>query len=169
MHGLVIPLYGVLKKKCLLRLNHWVNSGFWVIVVNNNPPNSSLKGVVANALVHHNNRHGLAGGFNAGVKKAIEDGCESITLLDQDSEISVKSLNYLKEECKAKLLVGPCIIDKDRGCQHTYARNKIGILISSGTTFKASTSAQLDLFTNGWKSITSIMSGVIVLRNLILS
>ena len=90
-HALVVPLYGDLQAECLERLSIWFQQGYWVVVVNNNPVGSSLEGVT-NTFVHHHNRQGLAGGFNAGVDIAIKNGANCITLLDQDSDISTSSL-----------------------------------------------------------------------------
>ena len=135
-HALVVPLYGKLEATCLRRLKTWVEQGFWVVAVNNNPPSWSLKGIVASTVVNHHNRNGLAGGLNAGVAKAIEDGADFITLLDQDSVVSSESLVCLAKACGQELVVGPRIIDWDRLSEHTNVRSKIQILISSGTTFQ---------------------------------
>ena len=137
-HALVVPLFGELQAECLDRLKRWVEYGFWVVVVNNNPPGSSLKGVEATSVVSNHNRHGLAGGLNAGVDLAIGEGADCITLLDQDSVISVDSLVSLAEACGPKLVVGPRIIDKDRYTEHSCARSRVRMLISSGTTFQPS-------------------------------
>ena len=137
-HALVVPLYGTLQATCLGRLKSWVEQGFWVVAVNNNPPSSSLKGVIASRVVNHHNRYGLAGGFNAGVAQAIEDEADYITLLDQDSVVSYGSLVSLAKACNQKLVVGPRIMDQDRLREHTNIHKKIQILISSGTTFQPS-------------------------------
>ena len=135
-HALVIPLFGELCDECLDRLRSWVQQGFWVVVVNNNPAGSSLNGVVANTVVPHHNRHGLAGGFNDGVDSAIADGADRITLVDQDSVISTDSLVSLGEACGPGLVVGPQIVDEDRHSEHTAACDSARLLISSGTTFE---------------------------------
>ena len=90
-HALVIPLFGELQRECMYRLNAWMHHGFWVVVVNNNPVGSSMRGVCANTIVYNHNHQGLAGGLNAGVTAAVADGARCITLLDQDSIISVES------------------------------------------------------------------------------
>ena len=137
-HALVVPLYGELQLEGLDRLRCWVQQGFWVVVVNNNPASSSLSGVVANSLVPHHNLHGLAGGLNAGVNQAIADGADCITLLDQDSVISAASLQILSKWCSPELIVGPQIFDSTRRSVHTHAQQNIRMLISSGTTFEPS-------------------------------
>ena len=134
-HALIVPLYGDLEAECLERLSSWFQQGFWVVAVNNNPVGSSVEGVVANTFVHHHNRQGLAGGFNAGVDIAIENGANCITLLDQDSDISTSSLKKLAEACGPEIVVGPRIIDKNRATDHMKTQGNVRMLISSGTTF----------------------------------
>ena len=114
-HALVVPLYGELQAECLDRLKSWVERGFWVVVVNNNPTDSSLEGVEASAVVQNHNHHGLAGGLNAGIDVAIADGADCITLLDRDSLISCDSLGCLAKACSTKLIVGPRILIKFDG------------------------------------------------------
>ena len=134
-HALIVPLYGDLEAECLERLSSWFQQGYWVVAVNNNPVGSSVEGVVANTFVHHHNRQGLAGGFNAGVDIAIENGANCITLLDQDSDISTSSLKNLAEACGPGIVVGPRIIDKNRVTDHMKTQGNVRMLISSGTTF----------------------------------
>ena len=154
-HALVVPLFGELQAECLERLKSWVEHGFWVVVVNNNPFGSSLKGVEASSVVSNHNRLGLAGGFNAGVALAIADGADCITLLDQDSVVSTDSLVRLAEACGPSLVVGPRIIDRDRNSEHSPARIGVRMLISSGTTFQPSVWRDAGPF-KGWMEIDYI-------------
>ena len=154
-HALVIPLYGEYQIDCLDRLKCWVELGFWVVVVNNNPAFLPMNGVAATAVVHHHNRNGLAGGFNAGVNKAVADGADCITLLDQDSVISADSLRCLAESCGPGLVVGPRIIDKDRRSQCISSPDGVRMLISSGTTFEPSVWSKVGPY-QGWMEIDYI-------------
>ena len=154
-HALVIPLFGELQRECMYRLNAWMHHGFWVVVVNNNPIGSSMRGVCANTIVYNHNHQGLAGGLNAGVTAAVADGARCITLLDQDSIISVESLRYLAKECGQDVVIGPRIVDKIRQTDHTQACASTRILISSGTTFKRRTWQKIGSF-KGWMEIDYI-------------
>ena len=154
-HAIVVPLYGELQTECLERFKYWVEQEFWVVVVNNNPVDWPIEGVCASSVVGHHNQEGLAGGFNSGVNKAIADGAEFITLLDQDSIISSESLLLLSERCNPNLIVGPRIIDGDRGREQTNTNHRIRMLISSGTTFHADAWKKIGQF-KGWMEIDYI-------------
>jgi rhamnosyltransferase len=139
-HALVIPLYGEITSECLNWLNAFRLQGFWVVAVNNNP--STIDGLheVSSVVVNHHNFSGLAGGLNAGVAQAISDGTSVITLLDQDSQISPKSLSRLADACSTSSstslrIVGPCIWDSARHEVHSHAKSRARFMITSGTTF----------------------------------
>ena len=154
-HALIIPLFGELQAQCLARLRTWVDQGFRVVVVNNNPLGFSLNGVIATIVVPNHNCQGLAGGLNAGVDAAIADGADFITLLDQDSVISTDSLVSLAEACGPGLVVGPRIIDEDRRSEHTSSCESVRMMISSGTTFKQSVWTEIGPYL-GWMEIDYI-------------
>jgi len=137
---LVIPLYGEVTTACLERLGAYRQQGFWVVAVNNNPSGPEGLSSVCDAVVHHHNRSGLAGGLNEGVAQALADGAAVITLLDQDSLISSESLRRLAEACGAggansPRIVGPCIWDQARQHLHSHPNGRARFLITSGTTF----------------------------------
>ena len=154
-HALVVPLFGALNPDCLHRLNTWFDQGFLVVVVNNNPPGSSLIGVTANVVVSHHNKFGLAGGLNAGVASAVSAGANFITLLDQDSVISSDSLSNLAMNCGQDLIVGPRVFDQQRRILHSPACHNVRILIGSGTTFKVSVWRKVGTF-HDWMEIDYI-------------
>lgn len=134
-HALVVPIYGDMDHCCLERLIHYAESGFKLVVVNNNQNCLSELDGQAFFVVHHQNIGGLAGGLNAGVNALLESEVDVITFLDQDSIISVKSLDRLAESACLSRIVGPRVIDSLRGCEHTSSSSFVRILITSGTTF----------------------------------
>ena len=154
-HALIVPLYGDLHPDSLNRFKRWIQHGFFVVLVDNNPIGSLLNDVELAAVVPHHNRLGLAGGFNDGVAFALANGADCITLLDQDSLISTTSLLKLGHSCSPGLVVGPRIIDLERGSEHAPAKNRVRILISSGTTFLPSTWTKVGPYL-GWMEIDYI-------------
>jgi len=118
------------------------------LVDNNTEPLSPWPGLRHGLWLHHGNRGGLAGGFNAGVEAALQAGAAWITLLDQDSRLDPHGVNLLSEAWQRwpgqRLLVGPTIVNAETGERHgrwqpwqpPYDRTRL--LISSGTTVQAS-------------------------------
>ncbi|MCS5691396.1 glycosyltransferase [Cyanobium sp. FGCU-6] len=125
-----------------------------VLVDNNTVPDrrlATLEGEGCDVIVNAN-RGGLAGGFNAGIRRLIGSGACWISLLDQDSSVDPAALARLPEAWERVpnrlLLVGPAIWDRGSGRRHGEASLRPGplaggpyqatrLLISSGSTFRA--------------------------------
>lgn len=167
VHAVVVPVHGLrpgheaeLLQK---RLRQWRAAGVLVVVViNDSNSDPALEGqwLAAGALlVHNGNRGGLAGGFNTGTERALQAGAECITLVDQDSDLSPEAFARLREPLqlwpKRRLVVGPLVRDLDADAEHGrsdpweggYRRTRL--LISSGTTFRASDWPLLGAFHEG--------------------
>lgn len=155
-HWLVVPLFGETTEASALfnRLGRLLESGFGVVLVDNNPIRVEVPsqppliiGAHRYRWIVNGNLGGIAGGFNRGIASAIAAGATTITLLDQDSSLDEGSLRWLREPFDRyphdHLLVGPRIWDQRRAswhqpakrCWHGFPRTRL--LISSGTTFVA--------------------------------
>lgn len=142
-----------------LRIAAFIREGLIVVFVLNNPDQEALPEDLQIALsdsvlslvqvVVNRNQGGVAGGFNRGVERALAVGATWITLLDQDSDLSGSAIARLREPWQkgplGRLLVGPCIWDVRRGRWHSRQSKTsmdpwtpTRLLISSGTTFRAS-------------------------------
>jgi rhamnosyltransferase len=116
----------------------------------------ALEHLEAAALVLNFNRGGVAGGFNRGVEEALLHGAEWITLLDQDSRIGAEGLaglvGLLRSAPASRIVVGPTVWDERRQVRHGRVwsddaiESPTRLLISSGTTFRASEWISLGTF-----------------------
>ena len=132
-----------------------LQEGLYVVLISNNTSekennmsrrfDSSVNGL---KIIFNHNVGGVAGGFNRGVDAAIAEGVDWITLLDQDSRLSPKDLQRLREPWQdldiSALMVGPLIWDARRHQFHdtSNASSLQGypitrLLSSSGTTFRS--------------------------------
>jgi rhamnosyltransferase len=147
----VIPLFGEIPRDLPHFLTSLDQAGLTPVIVDNrreeDPPAGSPQVSIACTL-RNRNRGGIAGALNRGVKAAIDRGAEWVTILDQDSRIDPAAIRLLREPlmtCPAqRLVVGPAIWDAQRNRAHERPRRKEAtlvptrLLISSGTTFRAS-------------------------------
>ena len=156
--GIVIPLYGLCPSDLPERVITYTIANLLVVLVQNNTKAAAsipedLEILLAKEprvkIVYNHNRGGVAGGFNRGIKTAIREGVEWITLLDQDSQLSAQDFEQLLEPWRditnQRLLIGPKIWDMRRkklhGICHAEPQKRYlqtRLLISSGTTFKVS-------------------------------
>jgi len=164
LHAVVVPLFGAPDSELDLFLADLRLSGFYVVVVDNNPV--GLEGshdLDCDAYIANKNRGGIAGGFNRGVEAAIRAGAQWVTLLDQDSRLAPVALHRLRdawaENPEAMLVVGPVIWDRARGAVHARLGDPVQfgecsdgswlstrLLISSGSTFATCHWQQLGCF-----------------------
>lgn len=151
-HSVVIPLHGSDSHSAAVgqisRLGQCVGI---IFVDNNSVPEPALQGLEKYSLVSvvwNGNKGGIAGGFNRGISVAMDHGASFITLLDQDSIICFSDIRELITPFSLlpdhQLLVGPRVWDVRRHSWHQkfqpswHGFSPIRLLISSGTTFKAS-------------------------------
>ena len=139
--AVVVALYGEAPEGLEQRLAAFCQAGLRVVAVNNN----ALRTLPRNADDHltwleNGNEGGLAGGLNHGVHTALALGCERITLLDQDSNLSADGVLTLQQAVTSQpdRVVGPAIWDLERARWHTR-QSRPRLLITSGTTFHTST------------------------------
>ena len=142
--AVVIPLYGKTNKLLEEQIADYRENNLLIVLVNNNLNDIDPTKIFAHVVVNNNNKFGLAGGLNAGVKAAEDLGAEVITFLDQDSSIKLEHLislgKYVHDATlSAPMVAGPRIFDADRRIMHTNKSNRPRILITSGTTFGLST------------------------------
>lgn len=153
----MIPLYGLQPRELTKQLQSYLNAQIAIFLVQNNSATNKhideeLKEMVSRekaiTYIANHNRGGVAGGFNRGIERAIAEGLEWITLIDQDSRLLGHELLRLREPWLTwpdlKLLVGPRIWDGRRHKVHGRKRSetygayiRTRLLISSGTTFRA--------------------------------
>ena len=139
--AVVIALYGHMPRGLGDRLQDFHSAGLLVVVVNNNTEVNPTCTSSDLFWLENGNNGGLAGGLNRGVAHALQCGCELITLLDQDSELSAITVSalQLRVEQQPNLIVGPAIWDVERQRWHTPPQGQPRLLITSGTTFNAGT------------------------------
>ena len=156
-HAVAMPLFGACPPRLLSQLQAYLDQGFAVVLVQNNPPDQGLWPLElaplnrpdrALRLVANHNQGGVAGGFNRGVEVARAAGARWITLLDQDSALAASDLVRLREPWEqrpaGRFVVGPRIWDQRRQKwqgrpvpRDAGAYLQTRLLISSGTTFQA--------------------------------
>ena len=137
--AVVVALYGRSPEELPARLQAFEQAGLLVVAVNNNPV-AHPGGAATSSLIQLDNHNsgGLAGGLNRGVAEALRLGCRTVTLLDQDSDLSADGVLALQQavlQCGDRV-VGPAIWDLERERWHTQAGHP-RMLITSGTTFSA--------------------------------
>jgi rhamnosyltransferase len=68
-------------------------------------------------LIHHGNRRGIAGAFNAGLAALFARDIEAVALLDQDSTVPAQFFRMMREICSGfgsrPFIVGPRIFDEN--------------------------------------------------------
>lgn len=146
-HGaVVIALYGPTPPGLWERLSLYSRSGLLVVAVNNNPAlPDCVSDLVQGSWLDNANRGGLAGGLNRGVEAALLAGCQTITLLDQDSALSPEAVLSLHGQLRDQpdQVLGPAVWDQDRQIWHTLPGSRPRLLITSGTSFTATTWQQV--------------------------
>lgn len=97
-------------------LREWHRLMFRLYVVDNGSTVGNLyfeeNGDVPVCLLQSRTNRGYAGGNNIGIRKAIEDGCEYILLLNTDAFISEENVELLLNQLRKKAdigCIGPCI------------------------------------------------------------
>jgi len=92
-----------------------------LLVVDNSPqPDSRAALVLGEAgieLLHHGNRHGIAGAFNCGLRVLFERGADAVALFDQDSEAPSGYFDVMRDRCASvngtAFMAGPRIFDEN--------------------------------------------------------
>ncbi len=119
------------------------------------------------ALLHHGNRGGIAGAYNAGLAELFARGCDAVALFDQDSSVPPRFFATMREVCPGfttrSFLAGPRIFDENdrrylpelatdgvhvrRLPMHADAPvQRCGFLISSGSVISREAYARLGRF-----------------------
>lgn len=97
-------------RKCVLSLRTWRKIRPLVFVVNNGPAEEDLHfsedTEVPVFLVQSPGNVGFAGGNNAGIRMALENGCEYILLLNNDASIGEGDLDKMVEMLAANPVIG---------------------------------------------------------------
>lgn len=158
-HGaVVVALYGPAPADLWERLQGYSLSGLCVVAVNNNNDGDGNRPPLDKILFIDNaNIGGLAGGLNRGVAVAISEGIQAITLLDQDSELSSEAILALQQRVQSQpnAIFGPPVWDKDFQQWHTPPGSRPRLMITSGTSFSATTWHQVGEYLN-WMEIDYI-------------
>lgn len=92
-----------------------------LLVVDNSPqPDARAAALLKDAgiaVLHHGNRHGIAGAFNCGLHALFEQGVDAVALFDQDSETPRGYFDVMRERCASlgrhAYLLGPRIFDEN--------------------------------------------------------
>lgn len=92
-----------------------------LLVVDNSPqPDSRAASLMREAgieVLHHGNRHGIAGAFNCGVSALFERGADAVALFDQDSDAPSGYFDVMRERCASlggmAFMAGPRIFDEN--------------------------------------------------------
>jgi rhamnosyltransferase len=159
MHVVVMPLFGQPDPDLSAYLSSLEQGGLEVVLIDNDPEAGlgSPPGLwPCRRWIVNRNRGGIAGGLNRGVMAAQELGADWITLMDQDSRLSVEGLHRLREpwhgSLARSLVVGPSIWDRERQQPHGRRLGREGsfertrLLISSGTSFRMADWSTLGAF-----------------------
>lgn len=91
-----------------------------MLVIDNSPQpdrRAALRlGDAGIALLHHGNRHGIAGAFNCGLSALFEQDVDAVALFDQDSTAPVEYFSVMRHRCELlegrAFLIGPRIFDE---------------------------------------------------------
>jgi rhamnosyltransferase len=145
-HGaVVVTLYGPTPPGLWQLLSSYSSSGLLVVAVNNNTTPRSAQALAQGCWLDNANRGGLAGGLNRGIEVALLAGCQTITLLDQDSALSQEAVLTLHRQLRDQpdQVLGPAVWDQDRQTWHTPPGSRPRLLITSGTSFTAATWQQV--------------------------
>jgi len=92
-----------------------------LLVIDNSPePDvraAQVLGDAGIALLHHGNRHGIAGAFNSGLHALFGQGVDAVALFDQDSTLPDGYFDVMRERCTPldgrPFLMGPRIFDEN--------------------------------------------------------
>lgn len=123
----VIVKYGELSQVILDNIRILSKLGVEIFLVENSLIIDSSCDELNIKHIHNRNNNGLAGGLNAGIKSAINDGADFLLLLDQDTILNVESLKeYMLESTrllrdKKIACCGPAFIDLKFGKKHGFA------------------------------------------------
>lgn len=148
--AIVIPLFGQIPTDMPDYLSCLAEASLLIILVDNRlKPDSCKLSRACLALcsfsIFNGNRGGVAGGYNCGAELARQLGASVITFLDQDSRLTAQQLYRLSQDLQSlpgdRNLIGPWVVDQRRGRPLPPVvpiLRSTRMLISSGTTFKAS-------------------------------
>ncbi|KAB0644011.1 glycosyltransferase family 2 protein [Burkholderia latens] len=105
----------------LAALGAWRHACDALLVVDNTPqPDERARELCARdgiALLHHGNRDGIAGAYNAGLAALFGDGVDAVALFDQDSSVPAGYFATMSDVCATlaarAFLAGPRIFDEN--------------------------------------------------------
>lgn len=92
-----------------------------LLVVDNSPqPDSRAASLLREAgveVLHHGNRHGIAGAFNGGLNALFGQGADAVALFDQDSDAPAGFFDVMRDRCASlgsvAFMAGPRIFDEN--------------------------------------------------------
>ncbi|MBX6359023.1 glycosyltransferase [Pseudacidobacterium ailaaui] len=116
--GLIFVLYEP-TQKFLLNLERASADCTNLVVVDNSPYVDTQLHLALQKrglpLIYNQNRGGLAGAYNRGMEVLLQQGCDVVFLLDQDSEIESSFFDKMMQACNAlgddEFLLGPKIYE----------------------------------------------------------
>lgn len=102
-------------------LGAWRHACDALLVVDNTPqPDARAREMCARegiALLHHGNRGGIAGAYNAGLAALFRDRIDAVALFDQDSSVPAAYFPAMRDVCaglgRRAFLAGPRIFDEN--------------------------------------------------------
>ncbi|UEP37170.1 glycosyltransferase family 2 protein [Burkholderia ambifaria] len=105
----------------LAALGAWRHACDALLVVDNTPqPDARARALCARdgiALLHHGNRGGVAGAYNAGLAALFRRNVDAVALFDQDSSVPAGYFATMRDVCSAlagrAFLAGPRIFDEN--------------------------------------------------------
>ncbi|MET3619749.1 glycosyltransferase family 2 protein [Burkholderia ambifaria] len=105
----------------LAALDAWRHACDALLVVDNTPqPDARARALCARdgiALLHHGNRGGIAGAYNAGLAALFRRDVDAVALFDQDSSVPAGYFATMRDVCSAltgrAFLAGPRIFDEN--------------------------------------------------------
>ena len=106
----------------LAALGAWRHACDALLVVDNTPqPDARAIALCARdgiALLHHGNRGGIAGAYNAGLAALFRDGADTVALFDQDSSVPAAYFPVMRDVCaglagRAFLISSGCVVSRD--------------------------------------------------------
>lgn len=133
-------------RKCVLSLRTWRKIRPLVFVVNNGSAEEDLHfsedAEVPVFLVQSPGNVGFAGGNNAGIRMALENGCEYILLLNNDASIGESDLAKMVEILAADPVIG-CLGPEIREGKSVYLGGRnIGFHVNTRNTRERSRSGR---------------------------
>ncbi|WP_175799937.1 glycosyltransferase family 2 protein [Burkholderia anthina] len=105
----------------LAALGAWRHACDTLLVVDNTPqPDARASALCARdgiALLHHGNRGGIAGAYNAGLAALLRENVDAVALFDQDSSVPAGYFATMRDVCAGlagrAFLAGPRIFDEN--------------------------------------------------------